>query len=42
MFRIYAAPAARTALQGSRFIGIATHDSIRIEEDGECLIPGLD
>jgi dihydroxyacetone synthase len=37
MFWIYAAPAARmAALQGLRFIGIATHDSIGIGEDGEC------
>ena len=36
MFWIYAAPAARmAALQGLRFIGIATHDSIGIGEDGE-------
>ncbi|WVQ67995.1 transketolase [Kwoniella botswanensis] len=35
MFWIYAAPAARmAALQGLRFIGIATHDSIGIGEDG--------
>lgn len=36
MFWIYAAPAARmAALQQLRFIGIATHDSIGIGEDGE-------
>lgn len=36
MFWIYAAPAARmAALQGLRFIGIATHDSIGIGEDGK-------
>lgn len=36
MFWIYAAPAARmAALQGLRFIGVATHDSIGIGEDGE-------
>ncbi|WWC61577.1 transketolase [Kwoniella dejecticola CBS 10117] len=35
MFWIYAAPAARmAALQQLRFIGIATHDSIGIGEDG--------
>lgn len=35
MFWLYAAPAARmSALQGLRFIGIATHDSIGIGEDG--------
>lgn len=34
-FWIYAAPAARmSALQGLRLIGIATHDSIGIGEDG--------
>lgn len=37
MFWLYAAPAARmSALQGLRFIGIATHDAIGIGEDGEC------
>lgn len=36
MFWLYAAPAARmAALQKLRFIGIATHDSIGIGEDGE-------
>jgi dihydroxyacetone synthase len=36
MFWIYAAPAARmAALQRLRIIGIATHDSIGIGEDGE-------
>jgi dihydroxyacetone synthase len=35
MFWLYAAPAARmAALQGLRFIGIGTHDSIGIGEDG--------
>jgi hypothetical protein len=35
MFWLYAAPAVRmSALQGLRFIGIATHDSIGIGEDG--------
>lgn len=35
MFWLYAAPAARmSALQGLRFIGIATHDAIGIGEDG--------
>ena len=35
MFWLYAAPAARmSALQKLRFIGIATHDSIGIGEDG--------
>jgi len=35
MFWLYAAPAARmSALQGLRLIGIATHDSIGIGEDG--------
>lgn len=35
MFWLYAAPAARmSALQRLRFIGIATHDSIGIGEDG--------
>ncbi len=35
MFWLYAAPAARmTALQKLRTIGIATHDSIGIGEDG--------
>ncbi|KAL7418643.1 hypothetical protein Q5752_007102 [Cryptotrichosporon argae] len=35
MFWLYAAPAARmSSLQGLRFIGIATHDSIGIGEDG--------
>ncbi|KAJ9119051.1 hypothetical protein QFC22_003542 [Naganishia vaughanmartiniae] len=35
MFFLYAAPAVRmAALQGLRFIGIATHDSIGIGEDG--------
>lgn len=35
MFWLYAAPAARmSALQGLRFIGIGTHDSIGIGEDG--------
>jgi hypothetical protein len=35
MFWIYAASAARmAALQGLRFIGIGTHDSIGIGEDG--------
>lgn len=35
MFWLYAAPAARmSALQHLRFIGIATHDSIGIGEDG--------
>lgn len=35
MFWIYAAPAARmAALQHLRFIGVATHDSIGIGEDG--------
>ncbi|KAJ9103297.1 hypothetical protein QFC21_002720 [Naganishia friedmannii] len=35
MFFLYAAPAVRMAvLQGLRFIGIATHDSIGIGEDG--------
>ena len=40
MFWIYAAPAARmAALQGLRFIGIATHDSIGIGEDGRyCIV----
>lgn len=39
MFWIYAAPAARmAALQQLRFIGIATHDSIGIGEDGKCMI----
>lgn len=34
-FWLYAAPAARmSALQGLRVIGIATHDSIGIGEDG--------
>jgi dihydroxyacetone synthase len=38
MFWLYAAPAARmSALQGLRFIGIATHDAIGIGEDGEYL-----
>ncbi|GHJ88964.1 hypothetical protein NliqN6_5366 [Naganishia liquefaciens] len=35
MFWLYAAPAVRmSALQGLRFIGIATHDAIGIGEDG--------
>lgn len=35
MFFLYAAPAIRmSALQGLRFVGIATHDSIGIGEDG--------
>lgn len=35
MFWLYAAPAARmSALQGLRWIGIATHDAIGIGEDG--------
>ncbi|KAG5649514.1 hypothetical protein H0H81_003345 [Sphagnurus paluster] len=34
-FWLYAAPAARmSALQGLRFIGVATHDSIGVGEDG--------
>lgn len=38
MFWLYAAPAVRmSALQGLRFIGIATHDSIGIGEDGMCI-----
>jgi dihydroxyacetone synthase len=36
MFWLYAAPAARmSSLQKLRFVGIATHDSIGIGEDGE-------
>lgn len=39
MFWLYAAPAVRmSALQGLRFIGIATHDSIGIGEDGRSQI----